>query len=831
MSNRGCMNKIITVLAVFCAAFICNAQDIIQSKLFCNKIDMFVSGYNGTTELADFPVLVRLSEAGIPGFSYSDCYEGGADIRFIDSEGNLIPHEIELWDTTGTSFVWVKIPAVSGKTTKFSMCYKLVSSLAIDFIPEVNSQDVWSKYIAVFHGNTSVTNPVDATGNSSRVVPNGVSQSQTNPLVGANLFKDAKNTRGLEFSNPIKNKLTTVTEGFTFSGWFNRKKFETSIPTIVILCNKSDWKNAGLMALVEKGTYFSVAGKQVHQPAEDNGKGALTVGEWGHLAFSYADTSVKSYFNSENIYSNDAAIKLADGNLDYWAVGSYANASNNDGYYGNMDEVRFYKGVASQDWLTAEYDSVNNSNFVTYSDICELEKESYYIYPSSFIIDGKAEFGALVEVCDENIENFTLKAIYGASENEQTEVLLGSIRSGYISKTIAFYNPGEYSLSFVVSFFVNGDEQVKTISMPSFNISPVDFSQGYYKAFHATISYKNEAAKNIPTLLRISEESISGFKYADVVDKKFEIIDSNGTKLPYEIEVWDEEGESLIWVNVPNFDDDEILTIRYGSSFELLDSTAVWAEYAGVWHFNETNNASIYGSYPNSTAAKGIDGELAAVSVAGEPGVFGDSVLIGNNVGGNNEAHRYGGVFMPDSGENSPLDVGSTFAISGWFKHSGKPLYYDNMFYKRTRSKNDEGFTGGFAIELRDTREQVDVRGNSNTYTSLPFKYSIKDWSYITFVYNGSKAYVYQNGQYLGSTGIASVINNDSPLCVGNCELGRGEGKGNRNWNGWVDEVRLIPGEISAAFVQAEYAAMADENLITYSDVMRIVGENVIIIR
>jgi hypothetical protein len=46
-----------------------------------------------------------------------------------------------------------------------------------------------------------------------------------------------------------------------------------------------------------------------------------------------------------------------------------------------------------------------------------------------------------------------------------------------------------------------------------------------------------------------------------------------------------------------------------------------------------------------------------------------------------------------------------------------------------------------------------------------------------------------------------------------------------------VDEVRLIPGEISAAFVQAEYAAMADENLITYSDVMRTVGENVIIIR
>ena len=92
MSNRGCMNKFITGLAVFCAAFICNAQDIVQSKLFCNKIDMFVSGYNGTTELADFPVLVRLSEVGIPGFSYSDCYEGGADIRFIDSEGNLIPH-------------------------------------------------------------------------------------------------------------------------------------------------------------------------------------------------------------------------------------------------------------------------------------------------------------------------------------------------------------------------------------------------------------------------------------------------------------------------------------------------------------------------------------------------------------------------------------------------------------------------------------------------------------------------------------------------------------------------------------------------------------------
>ncbi len=40
----------------------------LDPSLFCKSVEMTVSGYAGTSTLANFPVLVRLSRAG--GFSF-----------------------------------------------------------------------------------------------------------------------------------------------------------------------------------------------------------------------------------------------------------------------------------------------------------------------------------------------------------------------------------------------------------------------------------------------------------------------------------------------------------------------------------------------------------------------------------------------------------------------------------------------------------------------------------------------------------------------------------------------------------------------------------------
>lgn len=71
--------------------------------------------YNENEPQTNFPVLVQLSTA-IQGFNYSQfASASGADLRFSDGSGTLeLSYEIESWNTSGTSYVWVKVPVLVG---------------------------------------------------------------------------------------------------------------------------------------------------------------------------------------------------------------------------------------------------------------------------------------------------------------------------------------------------------------------------------------------------------------------------------------------------------------------------------------------------------------------------------------------------------------------------------------------------------------------------------------------------------------------------------------------------------------------------------------------
>ena len=81
-----------------------------------------VVGYAGTTTLTNFPVLVKISESAVPGFRYSDCTAGGADLSFADAAGNALPFDVDTWNTAGMSYVWVLLPEVApGGATAFKI--------------------------------------------------------------------------------------------------------------------------------------------------------------------------------------------------------------------------------------------------------------------------------------------------------------------------------------------------------------------------------------------------------------------------------------------------------------------------------------------------------------------------------------------------------------------------------------------------------------------------------------------------------------------------------------------------------------------------------------
>ena len=346
-------NRSGAILAAFLAALCAAAAvgDTLDTTPFSKKIPITISGYAGSTELTDFPVLVTLKDEAPSGFSYDNCATDGADLRFADATGALLSHEIETWDTNGTSYVWVKVPSLVGKATTFSGYYGTNGTAAL---PAVAATNVWSRYAAVFHGGATIA---DATGHAASITPNGATAATTGGKAGGVMTKG--NSKGVQFPNPVTSGALSSIGNFSFSGWFRTTGVRGSV--LLVNKNRDEWNKDGFVAIVEGGTYFSVGvgvnGSGAHQGV--SGKGGLPAGTWGHLAFSYdqSATALQSYFNGDGIYSTASARKILDPGKAAWSFGGH-QTSTDYCFQGDMDEVRVLNGSATADWIKAEYDSV-----------------------------------------------------------------------------------------------------------------------------------------------------------------------------------------------------------------------------------------------------------------------------------------------------------------------------------------------------------------------------------------------------------------------------------------------------------------------------------------
>ena len=101
-----------------------------------------------------------------------------------------------------------------------------------------------------------------------------------------------------------------------------------------------------------------------------------------------------------------------------------------------------------------------------------------------------------------------------------------------------------------------------------------------------------------PVLLRLAEDSPSGFSYskcrADGGDIAF-LSEDGATVYPHEIERWDANDTSLVWVRLPSLSGTNTkFLFRFGdpSCTDGQNAAGVWGNsagrwYAGVWHFAE----------------------------------------------------------------------------------------------------------------------------------------------------------------------------------------------------------------------------------------------------
>ena len=306
--------------------------------------------------LADFAVLIKLDSTRI---NYALTQNAGQDLRFVDADGTLLAHEIESWDESGTSYVWVKVPQIDASSGADSIWMYYGNASAAD---GQNANAVWdAAFTGVWHLNTDEQ---DSAGNND-----GINSNSTN---GSGVIASGQSFNGFnaqvytttQFANP---------QQYTIEAWFRTSSADGS-KIIGFESNQTgtaslDW-DRHLYVGTDGHLYFG----SYYEPTDDEDVANSTTnyadGAWHYAVGVRNDTT-----NTLSLYVDgvlvDTSPNISSQNYNgYWRLGGYKTngwPSGADGFFtGNIDEARVSNQVRSAAWIAAQHLSMTDA-FIGFS--------------------------------------------------------------------------------------------------------------------------------------------------------------------------------------------------------------------------------------------------------------------------------------------------------------------------------------------------------------------------------------------------------------------------------------------------------------------------------
>lgn len=303
-----------------------------------------------STTQTNFPILVTLNSSRI---DYNYTQAAGQDIRFTDCFGqNVYAHEIEVWDEAGTSYVWVKIPTMLATATNCMYVYYGNPSA-----PDGQRiRDVWSNgYSHVYHFANSggTNNGKNSVNNSSAGTTLGAGYTDAAGKIGRGYANSTNNTpfqttddrtgstaitveAWLQPPNPCINWTDTGEQGWVGNGW-------------AIFIDSSCRLNFGVGLAGAQGTRTTTS--TVSTGTINN----YIVGSYDtngdDLAYAYINGTASG---SAPTARNNAATDTTT------TITSMINDT------GTVDEFRISNVQRSADWISAQYESMNDTLISTY---------------------------------------------------------------------------------------------------------------------------------------------------------------------------------------------------------------------------------------------------------------------------------------------------------------------------------------------------------------------------------------------------------------------------------------------------------------------------------
>jgi Concanavalin A-like lectin/glucanases superfamily/Domain of unknown function (DUF2341) len=292
--------------------------------------------------LAAFPLLVVLDDTRV---TYAHASASGADLRFTDAAGAALDYEIEQWNASGKSFVWVNVPSIAAHaSTTIRMLYGNPSATDAE-----SATKVWdASFVGVWH----LVDAHDSTGKHASAKMGAT--STTGQVGGALAFNGT--------SQYVDTMATEQLDSWTIEAWANATNAPKS--------NTGSWSgplmrdNYNLQWDCNSSSYCASA--SVVLPS-DNWQsasfGGPSSGAWHYLAATFDTSTLVAYVDGSQ-KNTQGGLQKADSFSSSAKIA--AERTLTQFFSGKVDEVRISNAVRTADWISAQAKSMADSGFVSY---------------------------------------------------------------------------------------------------------------------------------------------------------------------------------------------------------------------------------------------------------------------------------------------------------------------------------------------------------------------------------------------------------------------------------------------------------------------------------
>jgi hypothetical protein len=310
-------------------------------------------------------------------------------------------------------------------------------------------------------------------------------------------------------------------------------------------------------------------------------------------------------------------------------------------------------------------------------------------------------------------------------------------------------------------------------------------SWGYEAEIRFSGYNRPETLTNFPVLVVLSNNCFAGFSHSQFASDRggdLRFSDEHGTTgLAYEIESWNPNGASYLWVQVPALARDTAIEAWWGAAGQApppcTTNGSTWANgYVGVWHMGQTNALDSTANACNGSAQGGV---TLTTGVAGDACKFNGSS---------------GCILVPDKACLNFTGPGLT--LEAWVKPASLPGGEAALVRKERQWATQ--FNGPNTI-----RNLVDTTGVTGWTADhdVAYPFLAATWYYFSLLWDGANLMTLLDAGKRGSA-----------TCTGNIKSSGNAvtiGKWNSHINGAIDEIRISKVARSSDWIWACYQNMA----------------------